>query len=179
MKRITSTANIKDPYTRRILSNVIAKDAFTVYRRTPRALKQLLRGLGKRDLRKPLAKGKWSITQIVSHLSDTELVMAFRYRMAIAQSGSRLLAYDQDKWARNMNYDSADLRTKLDLFLRVREENIALLGSLGPKGWKRYGMHQERGKETVERMVQMTAGHDLNHLKQIRDIGKGLRTGKT
>ncbi|HYQ86069.1 MAG TPA: DinB family protein [Bacteroidota bacterium] len=179
MKRITSTSKIKDPYTRRILSNVIAKDAFSVYRHTPRALKLLLRGLGKRDLRKPLAKGKWSITQIVSHLSDTELVMAFRYRMAIAQSGSRILAYDQDMWARNMKYDAADLPTKLDLFLKVRDANIALLGSLAPKGWKRYAMHQERGKETVERMVQMTAGHDLNHLKQIRDIGKALRTGKT
>jgi hypothetical protein len=179
MKRIRSTANIKDPYTRRILSNVIAKDAFAVYKRTPKTLKLLVRGLGNRELRKPLAKGKWSITQIVTHLSDTELVMAFRYRMAIAQSGSKLLAYDQDKWARTMRYDSADPRTRLDLFLRVRDANIALLGSLGPKGWKRYGMHQERGKETVERMVQMTAGHDLNHLKQIRDIGKALRTGKT
>lgn len=179
MKRIKSTASIKDPYTRRILSNIIEKDAFSVYRRTPDTLRRLLRGLGNRDLRKPIAKGKWSIIQIVAHLCDAEIVTSFRYRMAISESGCRIQAYDQDKWARNLRYKSADSRTTLDLFLKVREGNIALLGSLGPKEWKRYGMHEERGKETVERMVQMIAGHDLNHLKQIRDIGKALRTGKT
>jgi hypothetical protein len=36
--------------------------------------------------------------------------------------------------------------------------------------WNYYGMHEERGKETVKRMTEMMAGHDLNHLKQIEKI---------
>ena len=178
MKPIRTTSNIKDPYAKRILSNILDKDPFAVYKRTPAALKRLVGGFKDRDLRKPVAKGKWSVAQIVSHLCDAELVTAFRYRMVIAQPGCRIQSYDQDKWARSLRYDSAGCRRKLDLFIRIREENIALLGSLTSKEWKRYGMHQERGKETLERMVQMIAGHDLNHLKQIAQFGKALRTGK-
>ncbi len=39
--------------------------------------------------------------------------------------------------------------------------------------WDSYGMHSERGKETVTRVSQMMAGHDINHVKQIRTILKG------
>ena len=31
-------------------------------------------------------------------------------------------------------------------------------------------MHSERGQETVERIVLMFAGHDLNHVQQIERI---------
>jgi hypothetical protein len=39
--------------------------------------------------------------------------------------------------------------------------------------WDFYGMHSERGKETVTRVAEMLAGHDINHLNQIRLIMKG------
>lgn len=38
------------------------------------------------------------------------------------------------------------------------------------RDWKLYGIHEERGKETLELMVQMLAGHDINHLRQIENI---------
>jgi hypothetical protein len=31
-------------------------------------------------------------------------------------------------------------------------------------------LHSERGQETVEHIVRMLAGHDLNHLEQIDQI---------
>jgi hypothetical protein len=178
MKPIKDITGIKDPYTRRILSNLLGKDPFAVYKRTPATLKRVLGGLKDRDLRTPIAKGKWTVAQIVSHLCDAEFVTSYRYRLAISESGRPIQAYDQDKWADNLRYESADCRRKLDLFIKMREENIALLESLSPKEWKKYGMHEERGKETVERMLQMIAGHDVNHVKQIEKIGKAFRKGK-
>jgi len=52
----------------------------------------------------------------------------------------------------------------------VREANLALLKSLTPQQWKHYGMHSERGQETIELIVRMYAGHDINHLQQIERI---------
>jgi hypothetical protein len=179
MKPVRSVNGIKDPYTRRILSNIVGRDAFRVYAATPAKLKRLLAAINSRDLQRPIAKGKWSVAQIVSHLSDAEIVMGFRYRMALAEPGCRILAYDQDKWDKGLKYNSADSRKKLDLFLANRRGNIALLRSLKAGEWKRYGMHEERGRETVERMVQMIAGHDLNHLRQIERIGKAFRARRT
>jgi hypothetical protein len=51
-----------------------------------------------------------------------------------------------------------------------RESNLTLLKVLQAEQWEHYGMHAERGKETVSRVVEMTAGHDINHLRQIEKI---------
>jgi hypothetical protein len=52
----------------------------------------------------------------------------------------------------------------------VREANLALLKSLSPDQWKHYGQHAERGQESIEHIVRMVAGHDINHIHQIERI---------
>lgn len=174
MNKLTSVANIKDPYSKRILSNILHKDSFKIYSNTPGRLARLTRGLSGKQLATPLAKGKWSIAQIVAHLYDSEVVMGWRYRMAIAQSGSKIQPYDQNLWAKHLHYEAADCRKKIELLIRMRRDHIELLRSLPKKSWKRYGMHEERGKETIERMVHMIAGHDINHLRQIENIRRSV-----
>jgi hypothetical protein len=53
-----------------------------------------------------------------------------------------------------------------------RDANMRLVKSVPRKLWDNYGVHQERGKESVSRIISMVAGHDLNHLKQIERILK-------
>src|ERR1051326_359787 len=170
MKKITSVKNIKDPYSKRILSNIIDRDPMAVYSRTPQELKRRVRGLSSKQLRQSPTKGHWSIARLVSHFCDAEWAMGFRIRMAIAQPGRNFQAYDQDKWADHLYYDDADCREKLNLFIALRQSHLTLLKSLKPREWQGYGIHEERGKETVERMIHMMAGHDLNHLRQIEGI---------
>jgi len=175
MQIIRSVSRIRDPYVKRILSNTIGKDAFAVYSRTPDKLTRLVRGLRRAELRRSLAKGKWSIAQIINHLYDSELVMGFRYRMAIAQPRSRLQAFDERKWAERLRYESTDPEAKLELFVKMRRDHVTLLRALRPRDWKLWGMHEERGRETIDRMVQMMAGHDINHLRQIENIRRKIK----
>src|SRR6058998_249996 len=175
MREIRNVKTFKDPYSRRILSNVINRDPVKVLAATPGKIRQLVRGLSKKQLRTSPAKGKWSIAQIVNHLADSEIVIAFRLRVALAESGSPLQAFDEKKWAANLGYDKSDVRRKLEILLTLRRDLLAVLGSLPRKAWDRYGMHQERGKETIERMAQMYAGHDVNHLRQIALIRKSFK----
>ncbi len=174
MKKIKNVNGIKDPYTRRILSYIINKDAFKIYSKTPAALRKLTRGLSEKQLRRVPTKGRWPVAFLISHFCDAELVMSFRLRMAIAQSGRRIQAYDQDLWAKHLSYKASRCKDKLALFEALRTSNIALLKLLTPAQWKKYGIHEERGKETVERMVQMLAGHDINHLRQVKEIRNSL-----
>ena len=51
-----------------------------------------------------------------------------------------------------------------------RTEFADLCDTLTPEQWKHHGMHSERGAETVETIVRMFAGHDLNHFQQIERI---------
>ena len=50
-----------------------------------------------------------------------------------------------------------------------------MLKALPKSLWENYGMHQERGKETISHIVRMFAGHDLNHLGQVERMAKESR----
>lgn len=170
MRVLKSVAGIKNPYAQRILSHLIGRDPFRVYCATPAALERTLRGRSARELRLTTKDRAWSIAQILHHLADAEVTAGFRFRMALAHSGTPLQPFDEKRWAKNLRYGSADPFAKLALFRALRADHAAMLRRLTASEWQRYGMHGERGKETVERMMQMMAGHDLNHVRQIRTL---------
>ena len=160
-------------YVRRIRGYVAGKDPLRVQAATPGRIRKLVRRLPPRRLKRRPAPGKWSIAEILAHLADTELVGGNRIRMILGKPGTPIQAFDQDDWAKAGRYREQDARRSLEAFCVLRERNLALLRSLKPRQWKQYGMHQERGKETVARVAEMFAGHDLNHLKQIERLAKG------
>ena len=69
-----------------------------------------------------------------------------------------------------LDYDKRSVRKALEQFRVLREGNLALLRTLTPKQWKCDGVHAERGNETVESLVRIAAGHDINHIRQIEAI---------
>jgi len=122
------------------------------------------------QLRKRPAPDKWSVSEILAHLADTEIVVGFRMRLILDAPGTPVVAVDQDSWVTSGHYEKRDPRKSVEQFRVVREANLALLKSLTPQQWKHYGMHSERGQETIEHIVRMYAGHDINHLQQIERI---------
>jgi len=160
-------------YIRRMRGLVGDKDPLRIQAATPGRIRRLVRGLPARKVKRRPAPGKWSIAEILAHLADAELMGATRIRMILGKPGTPIQAFDQDDWARTMRYREQDARTSLEAFCVLRERNLALLRSLTPRQWKQYGMHQERGKETVARVTEMFAGHDLNHLGQIERLAGG------
>jgi uncharacterized damage-inducible protein DinB len=162
-------------YTTRILGFVQGKNPLAVQAATAGKLARLIRGLKPAQLRRPPAPGKWSINQILAHLADAEIVAGWRIRCMISSSGGPIQAFDQDAWAANHRYDRTDAKRSLEVFRVLREFNLALLKLLKADELERYGMHSERGKETVAHYTRMMAGHDLNHLGQVERIARGLR----
>ena len=163
-------AETPQQYTKRILSHSEGKDAVKVQKATPVKLKSLTRKLKKAQLTKRPAPGKWSIAEIIAHLADAELVVSFRMRLMLGSNGTPIQAFDQDVWASLFDYASHDPAVSLEGYRVGRERNLRMFKSLTPEMWERFGMHSERGRETVRRVCEMMAGHDLNHLKQIRAI---------
>jgi hypothetical protein len=160
-------------YTQRILGYIDGKDPLRVQRETPKRLQQLIKPLNKKQLMKRPEPGKWSIAEILAHLADTELVGGWRMRLILGNNGVAIQAFDQDAWAETLGYARRVPKVSLDTFRALREANLAMLKSLPKNLWENYGMHQERGKETIAHIVRMFAGHDLNHLAQVETIRKG------
>ena len=160
-------------YTKRLISYAEGKEPLRLQQAAPKKLASLIKGkTGKQLMRRP-APDKWSVAEIVAHLADGELAISWRLRQTLANNAISIQAYDQDLWAKTFNYAKRDPRESLANYRTLREANLALLKSVPRKLWENYGVHQERGNESVSHVVRMTAGHDLNHLQQIEKILKG------
>jgi hypothetical protein len=157
-------------YIARILGNVNGKNPLRVQAATPKNLERLVRGVPTSKLRKRPAPDKWSVVEILAHLADGEIVGSWRIRSILGAPGTPLQPFDQDAWVAAGHYAKRDPRKCIGQFRALREANLALFKSLTPEQWKFHGMHAERGEETVEHIVRMFAGHDINHLQQIERI---------
>jgi hypothetical protein len=160
-------------YIQRVTGYVEGKQSLTVQAATAKKLERLIKGVSPAKLRKRPASDKWSVGEILAHLADAEIVGAFRMRLILGAPGTPVAAFDQDAWVTSGHYAKRDPRKSVEQFRVMREANLALLKSLTPEQWKHYGMHSERGQETIEHIVRMFAGHDINHLQQIEGILSG------
>jgi DinB superfamily len=114
-----------DQYRARILGYTEGKDALATQRNTPIRLARLTRGLSRAQLAKKSAPDTWSIGEILAHLSETEMVVGWRLRQALTNSGTPVHAYDQDDLARVGRYAKRDPRKSLALFTALRECNLS------------------------------------------------------
>lgn len=160
-------------YTQRLLSYGEGKDPLRLQQAAPQKLAVMLKGkTGKQLMRRP-APDKWSVAEIVAHLADAELATSWRIRQILSNNAVPIQSYDQNLWAKTFDYAHRDPRQSLANFRTLREANVALLKSVPRKLWDNYGVHEERGNESISHVVRMVAGHDLNHLQQIQRILKG------
>ncbi len=156
-------------YTQRILGYIEGKDPVEVLGSTPRQIARLIKGVSKKKLAQRPASGAWSVTEILAHLADSEIVYGYRIRIILEAGTPPIQGIDQDTWAQFSDYAKHDPALSLESLRINRQRLVALLKSLSPESLSLYGMHSERGKETVTRVAEMLAGHDINHMMQIRE----------
>jgi hypothetical protein len=165
-------------YIQRILGHVEGQDAIKLQRTTAPRLKKLVRGLTPKQLKWKPEPGKWSVSEIVAHLADVEIVASWRMRSIIGANGITIQPFDQDVWASVFQYAERDSKHSLEVFQVLRENNLMMLKALPREAWDNHGMHLERGKETIAHLARMFAGHDTNHLLQIEQIVSQLKNAQ-
>src|SRR5258707_10107604 len=130
-------------YTERVLGYVEGKKPLAVQAATANRLARLIRGVPASRLRKRPAPEKWSVSEILAHLADSEIVGGFRMRLILRAPGTPIAAFDQDSWVTCGHYEKRDPRKSVEQFRVVREANLALLKSLSPAQWRHYGRHSD------------------------------------
>jgi uncharacterized damage-inducible protein DinB len=158
----------QEQYKARILALVEGKDALAVQREARKNLAELIAGIPADKLRQRPAPDKWSVAEILAHLSETEIVSSWRYRQMIEHNGTPLPGYDQDLWEALGEYSSRDAEQSLQVFQSLREANLRMFARLTAEQWQRHGIHAERGYMSVADLARQVAGHDINHIEQIR-----------
>jgi hypothetical protein len=162
-------------YISRILGYIEGQDAIKVQRTTASRLKKLIQNLTPAQLKRRPEPGKWSIAEIVAHLADTEVVASWRLRSVIGNSGITIQPFDQEAWAAVFQYAKRNPQISVETFRLLRENNLAMLREIPREAWDHYGMHLERGRETVSHLARLFAGHDVNHVLQVERIASQFK----
>jgi hypothetical protein len=113
------------------------------------------------------APDKWSIKEVVIHISDAEMVAVYRMKKVIAEDNPLLFKFDPDLWSARLNYAELDIQLYLELFRGLRLGMAAILSGLSEADWQRTGVHNVAGKQTLEDIVSMFARHVERHIQQI------------
>ena len=146
----------------------IPRDLIDAFRAAPEIYERLLRGVSQGQA--SAARGgdeNWSVVEVVCHLRDAEERGLERMRAMRDEDDPPLPGYDQEAWARERGYASADLREALATFLALRARHIAELQALPPEGWERTGRHEEQGRISIWSHTLHLVAHDAIHAAQI------------
>jgi uncharacterized damage-inducible protein DinB len=165
-------------YTARILSLSDGRDAWETLESSPARARELVQKLTPSQMEQQSTPDRWSIRQILAHLADCEIVAAWRLRAILAEDGVPLQPFDQNAWASVFRYDQVEVSESLDVFAILRRANLRLLRSVEPALYRNAGMHQERGRESIDHLIRLYAGHDLNHLTQIDRLASALQSDR-
>jgi hypothetical protein len=140
-----------------------------------------IHGIAEADLRRPEKEGKWSIADVIAHLSDLELVYAVRIRTILGGVGDGPLpALAQNAWVERV-HRREPVAELLEQFWFDRRRNIALVERLNDEELARTGAHPEYGPITIPMALERVRNHDAKHLAQIERIKQthGLAASET
>lgn len=133
---------------------------------TPRALFRIIDCVQPARYAERLTEDRFTLLEMVAHLSDMEDVFLERMRLAMRKPGSTVEPVDETKRAVEKRYAERDIHHELDVFDNRRRDTMDFLRGLSPEEWKLHVVHPEFGDMTIEDLTHFVLGHDLYHLEQ-------------
>lgn len=144
------------------------RDPLVVLAETPDRISQQIERLGTDAFHRTYAEGKWPVGKILTHLVHCEIGFSQRIRQALVVENYVAQPFDQDDWMTSeRNIDGA---LALSTFINLRKFDLILFQSLSEAERAISLANPERGPQTVGLLLEIMAGHDLNHLEQLESI---------
>lgn len=110
----------------------------------------------------------WSIHEIIVHIADSEANSYVRCRKAIVEPGAQVMAYDEEGWARALDYHASSPDDALELFMWLRRKSFKLIESLPDALWANTMQHPENGTMTLDDWLDVYARHIPEHISQMQ-----------
>ena len=156
------------PYYDRYIGKVPDGDLLRTLESQRRETQQLLAGLSEQKALHRYAPGKWSIKEVIGHVTDAERVFCYRALSFARGDKNPLPSFDEEAWAPAGKFDArplADLAAELDA---VRRATIALFSGLPHDALARRGVASDN-EVSVKSLAWIIAGHERHHVAILRE----------
>lgn len=127
----------------------------------------LVNDLGDDQASQAPAPAKWSVKQVLGHISDTERVLSYRALRFARGDKNELQGFEQDDYVAAANSNGRSTTELLAELKSVRRATLSLLESLTNEDSVRTGI--ANGKSvSVRALAYVIAGHAQHHLELLR-----------
>jgi hypothetical protein len=144
------------------ISKVPGSDVLRVLESQRLQMLQLFAGRSERDGSFRYAPGKWTVKEVLGHITDTERIFTYRALRIARDDQTPLPGFEQDEFVRNGGFGERTLADLAEEFGMVRNASVALFRSFQKEAWPRRGVASEK-EVTVRAMAFITAGHQIHH----------------
>ncbi len=140
------------------------------YASAPARLREALARVPAEALRWKPSPDEFSVHEVVCHCADSETNDHMRIRYVLAENEPLIVGYDQEAWARALDYHSHPLDTALNTVEAVRANTAALLRRVPEDAWDKVGTHTEMGRYSAEDWLVICSEHVEEHIAQINAV---------
>ena len=177
MQQTKTGLEVTDPeaYRQKSFKLLGDRDPIEVLGETPDVLAGIVGRHSAEQMRTRPFPGKWTPNEILGHLSDAEWAFGYRMRLILGEDNPTILGMDQELWVTRQRHNDRVPTDLAEMFRGLRLFNLAVWKQLTPAELQRAGEHNERGRESLETMLRMEAGHDLAHIDQINRYLDAIR----
>jgi uncharacterized damage-inducible protein DinB len=133
-----------------------------------KATSDFILSLPEENLMYRYAEGKWTIKEILVHISDDERIYAYRALRFARHDMTELPGFEQDDYARYSRADERDIKDILRELDAVRKATISLFAGLGREALLRVGVADGKVM-SVRAAAYHIAGHELRHINIIKE----------
>ncbi len=144
------------------VSKVPGTDVLGVLESQRLQMLQLFAGRSERDGSFRYAPGKWTVKEVLGHITDTERIYAYRALRFARADHTPLPGFEGDDYVRSGAFGDRTLASLAEEFGAVRSASISLFRSLKEEAWSRRGIADKK-EMTVRALAFITAGHQMHH----------------
>ena len=113
--------------------------------------------------------GCWSIHEHIIHITDSEVNSYISGRRLVAEPRESLMAYDENRWARELLYHDQEVADALELFRWLRKKSFNLIGNIPESAWAHTAYHPENGDMTLEDWLDVYERHVPEHVQSMQE----------
>lgn len=156
------------PYFDKYISLVEGENILTILENNCKSTQAFLQSIPEEKGNYAYTEGKWSVKQVIVHLTDTERVFGYRALTIARGDTTPLPGYDENKWADNSVHEKLTLAEVVEDFLSVRRSTFHLIKSFDDAMLSRKGIANNNTVSVIA-LLFVLAGHELHHVRVLKE----------
>lgn len=155
-------------YVQRYVDNIPSEDWLDEMKKSGEKTIEIYSSLTEEQSHFAYDEGKWTLKELLLHLSDTERVFQYRALAFARGEQAELPGFDENGYADNSFGNERSLESLLEEYQLVRKSSQILFETLNPEALNNKG--KANGNEiSVETIGKLIVGHNYHHLHIIEE----------